>query len=159
MRKRKMRKLLMVMLMAMLFFAGNAFAIPTDINGNVIANTPGYHWVDAPYWTSTDLTTGSTGSNIYQLQIEYATYESDFGLFIVDDLANGGGTLTTAIKLCKKSGAAKIISCVVHPVLVGNCLERVSAEGEFIATDTIESPISKISVIPALVGFIKGKLI
>ncbi len=84
-----MRKLITIlMLMAMVFFAGNAFAIPTDINGNVIANTAGYHWVDAPYWTPTDLTTVSAGSNIFQIQIEYASYESDFGLFTVDDIDN-----------------------------------------------------------------------
>ena len=77
---------------------------------------------------------------------------------IVDDIANTGGTLAKAIKLCKDGGAARVISCVVHPVLAKSCLERVSAEGEFISTDTIRSPISKISVVPALAEFIRTRL-
>ena len=78
---------------------------------------------------------------------------------IVDDIANTGGTLAKAIKLCKDNGAEKVVSVVVHPVLAENCLERVSKEGEFIGCDTIDSPISKITVVPALAAFIKGKLI
>lgn len=76
---------------------------------------------------------------------------------IVDDMANTGGTLAKAIKLCKENGATNVISCVVHPVLAKNCLERVSAEGEFLGTNTVDSPISKIDVVPAFAEFIRTR--
>ena len=76
-------------------FAVNTWAIPTDINGNVIPNTEGYYWLDAAYWTPTDLTTGSDGSSLFEIEVEQAAYESDFGLFIVDDIANPTSILET----------------------------------------------------------------
>jgi ribose-phosphate pyrophosphokinase len=74
---------------------------------------------------------------------------------IVDDIANTGGTIAKAIKLCKENGAKRVISCVVHAVLAKDCLGRVSSEGEFVACDTIDSPISKVTVVPRLAEFIK----
>lgn len=66
---------------------------------------------------------------------------------IVDDIAETGGTMAKAVDLCKKRGAGKIICAVVHPVLAGNCLERIRGKGaEFIATNTLDSEISCISV-------------
>jgi hypothetical protein len=53
--------------------AGSVMALPT--------NTPGYQWVNAPYWHTTDLTTAVEGESTFVLKFEEAAYESDFGLF------------------------------------------------------------------------------
>ena len=77
----------------MLAFAVNTWAIPTDKFGNVIDNTAGYYWTDAAYWTPTDLTTGADGSGLFMIQVEKAAYESDFGIFRVDDISNPSSVL------------------------------------------------------------------
>lgn len=71
---------------------------------------------------------------------------------IVDDIASSGGTLVNAIDNLKNPN--KVICAVVHPVLTGDCLKKVSSKAEFIACNTIESPISKISVIDKITNFI-----
>ncbi|MCD4740825.1 ribose-phosphate diphosphokinase [archaeon] len=77
-------------------------------------------------------------------------------VIIVDDIAETGGTMAKAIDLCKKRGAGKIICAAVHPVLAGDCLERIKNKGaDFIATNTIDSEISKISVEHTLAEYIK----
>jgi ribose-phosphate pyrophosphokinase len=68
-------------------------------------------------------------------------------LVIVDDIISSGGTMIKAIGIAKKSGAEKIIAAVVHPVLAKGAFENISPMvWKFLATDTIDSPISDISV-------------
>lgn len=78
---------------------------------------------------------------------------SDRDAVIVDDIASSGGTLVNAIESLKNPN--KVICAVVHPVLTGDGLKRVSAKSEFIACNTIESPISKISVVERIANFIR----
>lgn len=40
------------------------------------------------YWTSTDFTTGDNGSALFVLTVELAGYESDFGLYTVDNVSS-----------------------------------------------------------------------
>lgn len=75
---------------------------------------------------------------------------------IVDDIAETGGTMAKAIELCKKRGAGKIVCAVVHPILAGECLERIKEKGaDFIATNTLDSKISKIRVEETVAGYVK----
>jgi ribose-phosphate pyrophosphokinase len=68
-------------------------------------------------------------------------------IVIIDDMISSGGTMIKAIEIAKKSGAEKIISAVVHPVLAKGAYEKISPMvWKFLATDTIDSPISAISV-------------
>ncbi len=48
----------------------------------------GFSWNNAAYWTVTDLTTNINGEGTFQLVFEQASYESDFGLFTVNDITN-----------------------------------------------------------------------
>ena len=71
-----------------------AMAIPYDgakdgsTGASVLENTSGYYWVDSAYWTLTDTTTGIDGESFFELRVENAAYESDFGLFYVNDIDN-----------------------------------------------------------------------
>lgn len=73
---------------------------------------------------------------------------------IVDDIASSGSTLIHAIE--NLNNPNKVICAVVHPVLTGDCLEKVSKKAEFISCNTIASPISKISVAARIAEFIKA---
>ncbi len=83
-----MKKIILFILLVVCFFTCNAGAVPLDRYNNPLPNTPGYTWIDTPYWTPTDTTTLDTGETTFYLTFEEAAYESDFGLFTVDDPSN-----------------------------------------------------------------------
>jgi len=60
---------------------------------------------------------------------------------ILDDIADSAGTLCSAAKALKNSGALEIYSYIVHGVLSGRALERIrgSEIKELILTDTIQA--------------------
>jgi hypothetical protein len=60
--------------------AGSAQALPTLPSG--------FDWVNDAYWTLTDETTAVDGEVTFELLLEYAAYESNFGLYTVDDFEN-----------------------------------------------------------------------
>jgi len=60
--------------------AGNAMALPVL--------DAGYQWNAADYWTLTDLTTNFNGTSQFQIQFEGGSYESSFGLYVVDNMNN-----------------------------------------------------------------------
>ncbi|AEH06187.1 ribose-phosphate diphosphokinase [Methanothermococcus okinawensis] len=72
----------------------------------------------------------------------------DKDVLIVDDIISTGGTMATAIGMLKEQGAKKVIASCVHPVLIGDALNKLYVGGadEVIGTDTYPSEVSKISV-------------
>lgn len=74
-----MKNMLLAILLTC-FMSGAAFALPTL--------DPGYSWVDTPYWSVTDGTTAEEGSIFSVLFSENAFFESDFGIYSVDNLQN-----------------------------------------------------------------------
>ena len=78
-------------------------------------------------------------------------------VLIVDDIISTGGTVATAIKMLKEQGANKIIAACVHPVLIGDALNKlyVSGANEVVGTDTFPSPVSKVSVDVVIAKLIK----
>ncbi|HIP17502.1 MAG TPA: ribose-phosphate diphosphokinase, partial [Methanothermococcus okinawensis] len=84
----------------------------------------------------------------------------DKGILIVDDIISTGGTVATAIKMLKEQGANRVIASCVHPILIGDALNRLYANGadEVIGTDTFPSPVSKISVDEVIVDLLKKSL-
>ena len=76
-------------------------------------------------------------------------------LIIVDDIVSSGETMLKVIDLAKRNRAKKIYSAVVH-ALNEKAIKLISKKVEkFVATDTIDSPISKISVIEKIAEKIK----
>jgi ribose-phosphate pyrophosphokinase len=69
-----------------------------------------------------------------------------------DDIISTGGTIAEGAKACKKNGARRIFALCTHPVLAEGALKRIKAAGivRVIGTDTIPSPISKVSVAPVI---------
>lgn len=74
-----------------------------------------------------------------------------------DDIISTGGTIAEAAKACKKKGARRIFALCTHPVLTEGALRRIKAAGvsKVIGTDTIPSPISKVSVAPVIAKAVK----
>jgi PEP-CTERM motif len=82
-----MKRLILLLVVLSLAIVSQAFAYP-------VLGT-GYSWTDSPYWTPTDTTTAVDGSIFSMVIGENASYESDFGLFIVDDVTNPTQVLET----------------------------------------------------------------
>ena len=62
---------------------------------------------------------------------------------IVDDIADTAGTLCNAASALKENGATKVYAYIVHPVLSGNAIEKISQSklDQLVVTDTI--PLSE----------------
>ena len=67
---------------------------------------------------------------------------------IVDDIISTGGTISEATSMLKAQGANGIYVACIHGVFVQNAISRMLNAGvkDIIATDTIESEFSKISI-------------
>ncbi|WP_292460432.1 ribose-phosphate diphosphokinase [Methanothermococcus sp.] len=81
----------------------------------------------------------------------------DRDILIVDDIISTGGTMAKAIAMLKEQGAKKVIASCVHPVLIGDALNKLYIGGadEVIGTDTYPSEVSKISVDTVIADLIK----
>lgn len=89
---------------------------------------------------------------------------ADRNVVLVDELVETAGTITEAVSLLKRSGAASVRIACTHATLVGKAKERLEASAitEFICTDTIDIPEEKrlpnftiLSVAPLLAGVIE----
>ncbi len=83
---------------------------------------------------------------------------------LVDELVDTAGTLTSAVELLKRSGAATVNTVCTHATLSGNAVEKLRDADieEFICTDTVYIPPEKrlpnfriLSVAPLLSEIIR----
>ncbi len=72
-------RILMLVMCSYFLIGFNLVALPM--------NTPGYSWNNSSYWTLTDTDTTADDA-LFMITMENAYYESDFGLFKVDNLQN-----------------------------------------------------------------------
>jgi len=75
---------------------------------------------------------------------------------IVDDVISTGGTIATAAKELKAQGARRVIAACVHGLFVGPAEANLKACDEVIATDTVLSPHTKVSVAPEFAAAIRA---
>lgn len=83
-------------------------------------------------------------------------------LIIFDDITSSGGTMYKAVQMGRKANAKKIICIAVHAISVYNgqfrkdSIDLIRDESdEYYASDTIETPVTKFSVIKQAADFLK----
>src|SRR5438445_10901186 len=75
---------------------------------------------------------------------------------IVDDVISTGGTIATAAKELKAQGAQRVIAACVHGLFVGTAEANLKVCDDVIATDTVLSPHTKVSVAPEFAAAIRA---
>src|SRR5947208_3453956 len=65
---------------------------------------------------------------------------------IVDDVISTGGTIATAARELRSQGARRVIAACVHGLFVGKAEANLKACDDVIATDTVQSRFTKVSV-------------
>ncbi len=73
-------------------------------------------------------------------------------IVFADDIISTGGTIAESAILCGKKGARMIYALCSHPILAEGAVERMTEAGvrKIIGTDSVPSPVSKVSVAPVI---------
>lgn len=81
----------------------------------------------------------------------------DKDVVIADDIIATGGTMASAIKLARKSGANKIFAVATHALLLDQAKFRILKAGadEIIGTDAIDNEVSKVSLAKIIADYLK----
>ncbi len=76
-------------------------------------------------------------------------------VLVIDDMISTGGTMIEACKLIKEMGAKKIFAACTHGLFLRNSYEKLKEiADDVIATDTIQSKASKVSVAPLIAKYL-----
>ncbi|MFQ5910655.1 MAG: ribose-phosphate diphosphokinase [Thermoplasmata archaeon] len=65
---------------------------------------------------------------------------------IVDDIISTGGTIVKATEQLREHGAKTVIAGCTHGLFVADALEKLKVCDEVFSTDTLMSPVSKVTV-------------
>jgi len=74
---------------------------------------------------------------------------------IVDDVISTGTTIATAAKILRDQGAKRVVAACVHGLFSSNALTRLQACDEVVATDTLLSPATRVSVAPEVAAVMR----
>jgi ribose-phosphate pyrophosphokinase len=79
-------------------------------------------------------------------------------VIIFDDIISTGGTIIGAAKILRELGAAHVYTACVHGLLVGDAEKRILDAGveEIVATDSVPSHVSKVSLAPLIAKALKA---
>lgn len=81
----------------------------------------------------------------------------DKDVVISDDIIATGGTMATAIKLSKESGAKRVFAVATHALLLQNAKYRILKAGadDIIGTDSIDNEAAKVSLAKTIANYLK----
>lgn len=88
-----------------------------------------------------------------QVSVERGAFDvAGKNVIIFDDIISTGSTIVAAAKILKELGAKDVYAACVHPLLVGDAEKRIMEAGvrEIVGTDSISSPVSKVSLAPLI---------
>lgn len=134
------------------FFGGEEF--------DVIGPDDGAKYLVAP-WGGKTMTkkrrayeNGKVGyRHIETLECEFDV--KDKNVLLLDDMISTGSTIITASEKLRLCGAKRICCAAVHGLFLYNCLDKIRKfADEVFSTDTIISPLSRVTVSQALVDLI-----
>ena len=76
---------------------------------------------------------------------------------ILDDMISTGGTIAKAAQLAREKGAKGVIAACTHALLAEGAMAKMKEAGirDLVATNTVPTPYSKVSVAPLIADFIK----
>ncbi|UPV75916.1 ribose-phosphate diphosphokinase [Halorussus limi] len=71
---------------------------------------------------------------------------------VTDDIIATGSTMSGAVEILDEKGASRVFVTCVHPMLAADAYTKLSKAGVagLYGTDTIERPVSEVSVAPAI---------
>jgi ribose-phosphate pyrophosphokinase len=76
---------------------------------------------------------------------------------VADDIIATGGTMATAIKLSKESGAKNVYAVATHALLLQHAKYRILKAGadDIIGTDSIDNEVAKVSLAKTIADYLK----
>ena len=74
---------------------------------------------------------------------------------IVDDVISTGTSIATAARMVREQGASHVVAACVHGLFVGESMKRLSGCDEVVATDTVESLATRVSVAPEVAASLR----
>jgi len=92
---------------------------------------------------------------------EVSKFESEIDfkgkdVVVLDDMITSGTTMIKAVEKIKNDGARKVISAATHGIFLKDSLEALKKITDYIVvTDSIETPLSNVSIAPLLAEAIK----
>ncbi|MFX0001106.1 MAG: ribose-phosphate diphosphokinase [Candidatus Hodarchaeota archaeon] len=92
-----------------------------------------------------------------EIQMRASSNLNNKDVVIADDIIATGGTMATAIKLAKESGAKKVFTVATHALLLQQARYRIIKAGadEIIGTDSIDNEVCKISLAKIIADYLK----
>lgn len=82
---------------------------------------------------------------------------TDKKVAIVDDLISTGRTIVTATNALREQGAKSVVALCLHGLFSADALDILKVCDEVVSTDTIPSPVSRISVADEFAAALKGQ--